>query len=120
TPSLDFGLARRNVYRQLGCRRHSRSLPRRIRGACRQSGRLRPAPERAACAGVCRIAPGGGDDRDAAAGTGDCEGGELGVMTVPERFANYVTMEIPAKPENVAFARAAAAMFASQLDFTLD
>lgn len=41
-------------------------------------------------------------------------------MTVPERFANYVTMEIPAKPENVAFARAAAAMFASQLDFTLD
>lgn len=41
-------------------------------------------------------------------------------MTVPERFANYVTMEFPAEAENVAFARTAAAMFASQLDFTLD
>lgn len=41
-------------------------------------------------------------------------------MTLPERFSNHVTMEFPGKPENVAFARAAAAMFASQLDFTLD
>lgn len=41
-------------------------------------------------------------------------------MTVPDRFVNYVMMELPAKPENVAFARTTAAMFASQLDFTLD
>lgn len=41
-------------------------------------------------------------------------------MTGTERLVNYVTMELPAKPENVAFARTAAAMFASQLEFTLD
>lgn len=41
-------------------------------------------------------------------------------MTLPERFSNYVTMEFPGKAENVAFARAAAAMFASRLDFTLE
>lgn len=41
-------------------------------------------------------------------------------MTATERFTNYVTMEFPGRAENVAFARAAAAMFASQLDFTLD
>lgn len=42
------------------------------------------------------------------------------MVTGMERFVNYVTMELPAKPENVAFARTAAAMFASQLAFTLD
>lgn len=33
---------------------------------------------------------------------------------------NYVKMEFPSLPENVAFARTAVALFASQLDFTLD
>lgn len=33
---------------------------------------------------------------------------------------NYVKLEFPSIPENVAFARTAAALFASQLDFTLD
>lgn len=33
---------------------------------------------------------------------------------------NYVVLEFLSKPENVAFARQSVAMFASQLDFTID
>ena len=33
---------------------------------------------------------------------------------------NNVRMEFPSRPENVAFARTAVAMFAAQMDFTLD
>lgn len=33
---------------------------------------------------------------------------------------NYVALRFPSHPQNVAFARAAVAMFASQLDFTID
>ena len=33
---------------------------------------------------------------------------------------NYMRMEFPNLPENVAFARTTVAVFASQLDFTLD
>lgn len=33
---------------------------------------------------------------------------------------NYVVLRFPSHPQNVAFARAALAMFASQLDFTVD
>ena len=42
------------------------------------------------------------------------------MTTAPERLVNYGTMEFPAEPDNVAFARTAAAVFASRLDFTLD
>jgi len=41
-------------------------------------------------------------------------------MTLPEGIQNQVTLEFPSKPENVAFARTAVAVFASQLDFTMD
>lgn len=41
-------------------------------------------------------------------------------MTALQSPHNYVVMEFPSKPENVAFARSAGAMFASQSDFTLD
>ncbi|HLT58281.1 MAG: anti-sigma F factor [Limnochordales bacterium] len=41
-------------------------------------------------------------------------------MTLPEGIANQVVLEFPSKPENVAFARTAVAVFAAQLDFTLD
>ncbi|MFO7311547.1 MAG: anti-sigma F factor [Bacillota bacterium] len=41
-------------------------------------------------------------------------------MTLPEGIANRVALEFPSKAENVAFARTAIAVFASQLDFTLD
>ncbi len=41
-------------------------------------------------------------------------------MTLPDGIANRVAMEFPSKAENVAFARTAVAVFASQLDFTLE
>lgn len=41
-------------------------------------------------------------------------------MTRYANVKNYVTLEFPSHPQNVAFARAAVAMFASQLDFTID
>lgn len=41
-------------------------------------------------------------------------------MTLPEEVSNQATLEFPSKPENVAFARTAVAVFASQLEFTLD
>lgn len=41
-------------------------------------------------------------------------------MTGQANAKNYVTFEFPSHPQNVAFARAAVAMFASQLDFTID
>ena len=34
--------------------------------------------------------------------------------------ANFVHLDFPSKPENIGFARAAAALFATQLPFTLD
>lgn len=41
-------------------------------------------------------------------------------MGLSTERTNTVRMEFPSRPENVAFARTAVAMFASQLDFTLD
>lgn len=41
-------------------------------------------------------------------------------MGLSTERTNTVKMEFPSRPENVAFARTAVAMFASQLDFTLD
>lgn len=37
-----------------------------------------------------------------------------------QKKTNTVKMEFPSRPENVAFARTAVAMFAAQLDFTLE
>ncbi|MBO8140997.1 MAG: anti-sigma F factor [Firmicutes bacterium] len=41
-------------------------------------------------------------------------------MKLPEGIRNQVVMEFPSRPENVAFARTAVAVFAAQLEFTVD
>lgn len=41
-------------------------------------------------------------------------------MERTERNDNYFLLEIPSKPENVAFVRQTVAIFAAQLDFTID
>lgn len=41
-------------------------------------------------------------------------------MDRKERHENYFVLEVPGLPENVAFVRQSVAMFASQLEFTID
>lgn len=41
-------------------------------------------------------------------------------MERKDRSENYFVLELPSRPENVAFARQCVAMFAAQLDFTID
>lgn len=41
-------------------------------------------------------------------------------MNQNARIENHFVLELPSRPENVAFARQCVAMFAAQLDFTVD
>src|SRR5690554_5477952 len=116
----DPGLAWADFYRQRGRRGHPRPLPGRQPLDGRPGGGLRDAPARAPDAGYGRRMAGDARGRHAEGSAGRGKGGRVGVTTAPERLVNNVTMEFPAEPDNVAFARTAAAMFASRLDFTLD